>query len=166
MKQIMEFNPKLVIKMWHYLIENNMDIIKNDKSSYGVAYRLLASMLFELHDNHVFIALEPMIIEDKLLIDIIFGETPDYTRATAYIIGDTIKLGKLSVANRMLELMYENKYVHKGLPFFTLLKNIIEEHLLVNREHGSCLISSHSIKEYSSDVQNLIKSWIDKIYFV
>lgn len=152
MAQVMDFDPEMVVEMWHYLINNNQELMMKDNSSYGKAYALLGGMVRALAEKSSFLSFKQYLLRDNILLEAIYGNTPDISGSMLQLINDLIRDNRLVEANKLLQLLYDNHIALSNNPFSSALHDLIEEYLLADREYGNNMYRTKDTREYSLEV--------------
>lgn len=163
-QQLIELNPKLGIRCWEEVINENISEIQKEfgkaQFSYdSLGYILIQDFESDFCDNESFVPALETYAKNKNLLDIIYTKAPigEYFSAS-YAISYLIRKGRLQEADNILSAIYKNK----GFTDFSeLWDNIIDNFEFGDSYHPGAYFSVPT--KQPEHISNFCIRWIERI---
>ena len=162
LKQIQTIKPQKAIELWHELIEININYLSVDKSEYGPATHLTSWMYTELSESYDFISSEKYFLEDKWLLNIVFGQAPYFYCSVMKTIDSLIKQNRFLEADALFEIILSNEFALKQTTLYELLDYEFDGKLPKEQTYYDRVVWDDE-KKYSEEAIEMFKKWISNV---
>ena len=166
--QLCELNPKLAMRCWQDILQENIDEILDDIDSDGsfqydsLGYRLVDDFADDLINEGFFKYAVEDFAKSRQLLEILYSRCPisEYTRVY-YPIAYAIRNHKLSAADAILSAIYKNNTFHG---YADLWKDIIDRFRYTDLDNycGGGWVDDDNYKQ-PADVQEFCMNWAERI---
>ena len=109
-RQLETTNPRLMIEMWEYLLEENWDAVVRDTELYNsVGFYLTSEMMMTLTEEEAITWVEDRIIESPRISEAVFKYSPNLPPWTTSLWATQVKRKRFEYADKVFRLMQANR---------------------------------------------------------
>ena len=162
LKQIQAINPKKAIELWHDLIKSNEHYLLTDFSEYGPSHFLTCWMYTELAESDDFIGAEEYFLNDEWLLNKVFKCSPYFYCPIMKTIDSLIKQNRFDEADKIFDLILQNKFALKKTSLYELLDYEFNRKL---SEHDTYYdrVTWDEERTFPNDVIEMFERWINNV---
>jgi len=118
--KVAKFDLHMAIEMWNYILIKGEKYLKDSDT----AYRFAGGVIYEIKTRTNKHTILQILKDNRNIAQQVFGESGDICISTLTIISESLKIRDVELADKLLELVYENK--NKERSFGEIFEEVCE----------------------------------------